>query len=159
MDFLLEIYTVSFFGHRQIQDVFRLERALEELVLRLLRENRYVEFLVGRDGEFDQLVSSIVKRCRRTLGTPNSSLVWVMPYMTAELRNNEESFRAYYDEIELCETSAAGHFKSAIQVRNQAMVDRSNLVVFYVEHKKGGAYQTLKYAERNGVPFLNLAEI
>ena len=46
--------------------------------------NEYIEFLVGRDGEFDQLVSSTIRRCKRTIRDDNSSLVLVLPYMTAE---------------------------------------------------------------------------
>lgn len=156
---MLDTYTVSFFGHRRIDDVFRVEQALEALISRLLREKEYVEFLVGRDGEFDQLVSSTIRRCRRTIGTDNSTLVWVMPYMTTEFKANEDTFRAYYDEIEVCEAAAISHFKSAIQIRNRSMVDRSNLVIFCVTRKTGGAFQTLRYAQRTGTTFLNLSEL
>lgn len=30
------------------------------------------------------------------------------------------------------------------------MVDRSDLVVCYVEHETGGAFQTMAYAEKSG---------
>ena len=153
---LLETYTVSFFGHRQIENLFRLEDALEKIICRLLREKEYVEFLVGRDGDFDQLVSSTVKRCKRKVGDHNSALVWVLPYPTAEYLNNEEDFHSYYDEIEICEASASAHFKAAIQIRNRSMVDRSDLVVFCVEQNYGGAYQTMRYAKKNAVPLINL---
>lgn len=36
----------------------------------------------------------------------------------------------YYDEVELCTEAAEHHFKSAHQIRNRFMVDRSDLVVF-----------------------------
>ena len=38
-------------------------------------ENEYVDFLVGRDGEFDQLVSSAIKRMKNEMGYYNSSLI------------------------------------------------------------------------------------
>lgn len=158
MSRMLKTYTVSFFGHRQIDDVFKVEQALEEIVCRLLREKEYVEFLVGRDGEFDQLVSSTVKRCKRRIGESNSALVWVLPYPTAELRDNEDAFGNYYDEIEICGSSTGKHFKAAFQVRNRSMVDRSDLVVFCVERKSGGAYQTMRYAVKIKASFINLLE-
>ena len=37
------------------------------------------------------------------------------------------------------------------------MVDRSDLVVFFVERETGGAYQTMRYAEKNGKTIINLA--
>lgn len=159
MDRMLETYTVSFFGHRRIDDVPRLEQALEKIIGRLFREKEYVEFLVGRDGEFDLLAASVVKRCKRKIGDCNSALVWVLPYPTAELQDNKEAFQDYYDEIEICGSSSASHFKAAIQTRNRAMVDRSHFVVFCVERKSGGAYQTMRYAEKAGVPFINLRQI
>ena len=152
----MSTYTVSFFGHRVIEDPLRIEQRLEKLIRKFLKEKEYVEFLVGRDGEFDQTVSSAIRRCKRTVRDDNSAHVWVLPYPTAEYRDNEESFWEYYDEIEVCSTSADGHFKGAHQARNRAMVDRSHLVVFCIQHDSGGAWQTMKYAKKQGKPYINI---
>ena len=53
---------------------------MEALVHALLLEKEYVEFLVGRDGDFDQIVSSAVKRQQRLVRDDNSSLIWILPY-------------------------------------------------------------------------------
>ena len=155
---MLRLYTVSFFGHRIIEDFNRAEAKVEALIHELILQKEYVEFLVGRGGDFDQIVSSAAKRLQRRIRADNSSLVWVLPYPTAELRNNEESFSAYYDEIEICNAAENSHPKRAYQIRNRQMVDRSDLVVFYVEHNSGGAYQTMRYAQEKGKRIINLAE-
>ena len=116
------IYTVSFFGHRRIYSHLYLDRLLDELIMQLLREHSYVEFLVGRDGDFDQLVSSAIKRCQRQYGHHNSSHIWVMPYPTSFFRDNEQACYDYYDEIEICEESSVKHFKAAFQIRNRNML-------------------------------------
>ena len=152
----LNIYTVSFFGHRAMEGPLLIEQRLETLIRKLLKEREYVEFLVGRDGEFDQIVSSTIRRCKRNIRDDNSAHVWVLPYMTAEYRDNEESFREYYDEIEICGASADGHFKGAHQKRNRAMVDRSDLIVFCIQRESGGAWQTMKYAAKQNKPHINL---
>lgn len=95
----MNLYAVSFFGHRQIDNVFAIEQRLETLIRELLTTKEYVEFLVGRDGEFDQLVSSTVRRCKRAIRDDNSALVLVLPYTTAEYRNNEQSFHEYYGAL------------------------------------------------------------
>ena len=123
-----------------------------------MSEHEYVEFLVGRDGEFDQLVSSTIRRCKRENRSDNSSHIWVLPYLTAVYRDNKEFFRDYYDEIEVCEAAAGSHYKNAHQTRNRAMVDRSNLVVFCIQHASGGAWQTMKYTKKQGKPCINLNE-
>lgn len=64
----MDIYTVAFFGHRYIDNPFRIEDRLEEEIRRLLSEHEYVDFLVGRDGEFDQFASSAVLRVRKQYG-------------------------------------------------------------------------------------------
>ena len=156
---MLEVYTVSFFGHRCINNVFPIERNLEKLISSLLLEKEYVEFLVGRDGDFDQLVSSTVKRCKKNIGDHNSSLIWVMPYPTAEFRDNEDAYRNYYDEIEICAASSGKHFKSSFQIRNREMINCSDLAIFCVEQKSGGAYQTMQYAKKISANFINLTEI
>ena len=152
----MDTYTVSFFGHRYIDNPFPIEKALEELIGSLLRSNEYVEFLVGRNGDFDQLVSSAIRRCKREIRDNNSAHVWVLPYPTADFRDNEEAYREYYDEIEICGSSAGSHFKSAFQARNREMVERSHLVVFCIQHKRGGAWQTMNYAQKQGKHIINL---
>ena len=73
----MNLFAVSFFGHREVDDPFVIEQQLEAIVRELLHSKEYVEFLVGRDGEFDQLVSSTIRRCNRTIRDDNSSLVLV----------------------------------------------------------------------------------
>ena len=152
----MNVYTVSFFGHRMIDNALEIENRLDQLIRILLQEHEYVEFLVGQDGEFDQIVSSVIRRCKREYRSDNSAHIWVLPYLTAEFRDNEDSFRDYYDEIEICEAAAGSHYKNAHQARTRAMVDRSDLVVFCIQHESGGAWQTMKYAKKLGVPCVNL---
>ncbi len=154
---MLDVYTVSFFGHRQIDRFFESEEKVTELVRKLITEKEYVEFLIGRDGEFDQIVASTVRRAKRDLRDDNSELVWVLAYPKAEYANNADSFDEYYDRVVVCDEAARSHPKAAIQVRNRSMVDRSDLVVCYVEHQSGGAFQTKTYAEKSGKAVINLA--
>ena len=115
---MFSVYTVCFFGHRYIDDFRTVEQKIEFLISKLLNEHEYVEFLVGRDGEFDQLVTSAILRCRKRLDTTNCSVTWVMPYLKADYVKNSESYDNYYDSIEVCEQSAKAHPKSAIQIRS-----------------------------------------
>ena len=155
---MLDTYTVTFTGHRCIDNILQVEMRLEQIIRELIQDHEYVEVLVGRDGEFDQIVSSTVIRMKKRSGNNNCALVWVMPYLNAEYENNTESFDNYYDEIEICEESSMAHPKSAFQIRNRSMVDRSDLVIFCVEHESGGAYQTLQYAQKQEKKIVNLAE-
>ena len=96
---MLDIYTVAFFGHRYIDNPLKVEALLEEQIRKLINEKEYVDFLVGRNGEFDQCASSTVLRVRKNVRDDNSALVLVLPYATSEYLNNEESFNEYYTDV------------------------------------------------------------
>ena len=153
----MENFTVAFFGHRYLDNPFQIEERLDIIIEKLIRENECVEFLVGRDGEFDQFVSSAVRRAKRHYRDDNNFLVLVLPYPKAEYLNNVEYFEEYYDEIEICQASAKAHFKDAIQIRNREMVDRADLIVCCIDHEYGGAYQTIQYAKKQNKKIINLA--
>lgn len=155
---MLNIYTVAFFGHRYIENTLQIEARLDSEIHRLLAEHEYVDFLVGRDGEFDQLSSSAIRRVRKQYHDDNCSLVLVLPYSKAEFCNNAEYYSEYYSEIEICTASSIAHPKAAIQIRNREMVDRANLILCAIEHEKGGAWQTIQYALQQGKPVINLTK-
>ena len=152
----MDIYTVSFFGHREIENALEVEQKLEAKITELIQTKQYIEFLVGREGEFDILAASVVKRVKKQMDYGNCSLIWVLPYMKAEFRDNEKNYLEYYDDVEVCEQSAKAHFKSAMQIRNRAMVDRSDLVICCIQHKSGGAYKTVQYATKQNKNIFNL---
>ena len=154
----MEIFTVAFFGHRYLENIFEIERRLEEQIRLLINEHEYVDFLVGRNGEFDQLVSSTVRRTKRVYRDDNSSLVLMLPYATAEYLNNQESYEDCYDEVEVSFAASNAYPKAAIQLRNREMVDRANLILCCIDHKSGGAYKTIRYAEKQGKKVINLTD-
>ena len=154
----MEIYTVSFFGHRLVERASEIEVRLEILLHDLITQKEYVEFLIGRDGEFDLLAASAIRRAVNQYGYGNTSIILVLPYMKAEYRDNEQSYLSYYDEVEICSESSDAHYKSAIRLRNRSMVDRSDLVVCCIQHKSGGAYRTMQYAIKQVKQVRNLAD-
>lgn len=152
----MNIYTVSFFGHRYIERGTEIESRLETLLHDLITQREYVDFLIGRDGEFDLLASACIKRAIRAYDYGNAHFTLVLPYMKAEYRDNAQEYLNYYDDVEICAESAEAHPKSAIQVRNRSMIDRSDLVVCCIQHKSGGAYETIQYADKQGKRIVNL---
>lgn len=155
---MLNIYTVAFFGHRYIDNLFKVEELLEEQIRKLINEKEYIDFLVGRNGDFDQCASSTVLRVRKNVRDDNSSLILVLPYPTTEYLNNEEYFHDYYSDVDISYAASKAHPKSAIQIRNREMVDKADLIICFIEKEEGGAWQTLKYAKDKEKAIINLAE-
>lgn len=154
----MEIYTVSLFGHRVIDNPSRAGEQIERLAAELINTKEYVDFLIGRDGDFDILAASAIKTAKRKNNYGNSSLVLVLPYMKAEYKNNTESFHEYYDDVEICSEASETHYKNAINVRNRKMIDRSDLVICCIEHKSGGSYKAVLYAESINKKIINVSD-
>ena len=153
----MNIYTVSLFGHRSLLNPLSAEEHLEREVYKILKSHSYVNFLIGRTGEFDLLAALTIRRMMRTYSRINCSLTLVLPYQNNNVENNRDSFLNLYDEIEVCPYSSNAHYKSAFQLRNQNMIDRSNLVLCCIEHESGGAYQAVRYARQQQCQIINLA--
>ncbi len=147
----MEIYRVSFIGHREIPNSREVEERLDELIRELIRTKEYVEFYIGRNGDFDILAASAVKRAQKALGHHNSSLTLVLPYHMKD----EEYYADYYDDM-LYPVDTKTHPKSAITKRNQWMAENSHTLICCVERKTGGAYATMKYAKSNGTIIQNI---
>lgn len=155
---MIGIFTVAFFGHRYVDDIIALENLLEKQIYKIISEKEYVDFLVGRNGDFDLCAASSVVRIRKKYRDDNSSIVLVLPYATAEYIKNEEAYLDYYTDVEISDSASNAHPKSAIQIRNREMVDRADLIICYIDHKSGGAWKTVKYAIEHGKDVINLAE-
>ena len=138
----MDIFTVSLFGHREIDDLLDMEKRLAPFVKHLLRKKCYVSFIIGRSGEFDEYAASVIKRVRKEVGTENSDITLVLPYEVADL----EYYEKYYDDILIPESLHGSHPKFAITARNRWMVEHSDIVLAYVKRECGGAYAAVKYA-------------
>ena len=149
----VEIYRVSFIGHRKLYEIGCIEQKLNCIVRDLLSKKEYVEFYVGRNGDFDILTASAVKNMQKVFGKHNSSLILVLPYHVKD----EEYYKDFYDEIYL-PLNIKTHFKEAITKRNEWMIDNSDLLISYVKDQHGGAWRTEKYAKIKEKQIMNIAD-
>lgn len=154
-DFVMEFFTVSFFGHRELYDIRRVDELLVPIIKEILQTKHYVFFLVGRNGEFDEYVASLIKRTRNELNLHNSDLTLVIPYNVKDMEYYEE----YYDGIVIPPELHGAHPKSAITLKNKWMVECSDLVIANVERENGGAYTAMKYAEKMQKQVSNIASL
>ena len=148
----MEIYRVAFIGHRVISNILQIENELEKIVKKLMRSHSFVEFYVGRNGDFDISASSVIKRVRKSCDANNCELILVLPYSNKD----ECYFEQYYDNI-YYPLDPKTHYKNAIQKRNEWLVDNSDLLIAYVEPDRvGGAMKTLHYAVKTNTYVINL---
>ncbi len=146
----------AFAGHRDVFQPGVASRLTAELEKLLQTDDAFL-FLTGGMGEFDGLATRAVHAVKRRHPEKRITLALVLPYFSARL-NAEPAYRVDYDEILLPAELEGVHYKAAIPFRNRLMVDRADLVIAYVYRDFGGAYETVRYAEKRGKPVVNLAE-
>ena len=146
----------AFAGHREAYSPDldqRVTAAIEDV---LKSDNSFV-FYTGDMGEFDKKCSSAVRAAKRRHRELDIKLVLVLPYMTNRLNTDKEFYETYYDDITVPIESQAVHYKAAITQRNHWMVEQSDYLIAYVRRDYGGAYTTLRYANRLKKSIINLA--
>lgn len=148
----MEVFTVSLFGHRQVENLNLINERLIKIIKELLKTKQYVSFLIGRNGEFDEYVASLIKSVQKETGKENNDLSLVIPYTVSDL----EYYENYYDCIVLPECVHGSHSKAAITLKNRWMVECSDLVIVYVERDTGGAFAAMKYAQKLKKDIINL---
>ena len=140
----MNIFTVSLFGHRKINDLWQLKKELTPIVKNLIQTKSYVAFLIGRTGEVDEYTASLIKHIQKETGKENNDMTLVLPYTVTNL----EYYENYYDNIIIPQSVYGVHPKSAIELKNRWMIEQSDLVIIYVKQNQGGAYTAMKYAEK-----------
>lgn len=140
----MNIYRVAFFGHRRIYNIREIEEKLVPILNELILTKEYVEFYIGRNGDFDVFVASVIKRVQKQLDRGNSVLILTLPYTVKDI----DYYAEYYDEIVIPDAIGKAHPKAAITLRNRWMADTADLIIAYVEREEGGAYAAVRYADR-----------
>ena len=150
-----------FTGHREIPacDIDSIRERLKREIERLYAENGIATFYAGGATGFDALASEAVIECRAV--HPAIRLVIVMPHKeqaslwSAEKKEQHEHIKSSADEV-IC---LAEHYcRGCMQRRNRYMVDHSRICICYLTRDTGGTVYTVKYARKQGLSVINLAE-
>ena len=144
----------TFAGHREVYQT-KIDERIETAVDNLLQTDSEFTFYTGGMGYFDKKCASAVRAAKRKYPGKKIRLALVLPYMSNRLNTDKEYYQYYYDEIIIPTVLAGVHYKAAITMRNRWLVD---CVIAYVYRDFGGALETVKYAQKQGKPVINLVE-
>lgn len=153
--------TCCFTGHRNI--LADHESCLWDLtqraVIRLVKRG-YLYFIAGGALGFDTLAAEVVLALR-DMGYPEIKLILAIPCegqaaaWSAENVKKYERIRADADEVRVL---APRYYDGCMQARNRYMVDRASVCIAYLTETRGGTAGTVRYAEKQGIPVINLAD-
>ena len=150
--------TISFFGHRSIKEKLIRDRLHSEL-LKIVKTDGDVSFLIGTHGEFDRLVLSVARALRKEY--KNIQITVVLTTLAFLKKDSEIGYAiadSYNDVNTMIYDIEEEHFKRQITISNQRMVDDSDIVICYVDMKeyRSGAKRAVNYAIKKNKKIINL---
>lgn len=151
------ISTCSVFGHSKIEITKQLEDKLIAIFEDLIKQGcKY--FYFGGFGEFDDLCHKIISELKTTY--PHIQRIFCL----SDPRHQRISKRPKwlkdddYEEFIYLDLDFDWWYQR-IYYRNLAMIDRSDIVVFYVEQRENsGAYKAYKYAKQKKKTIINILQ-
>ena len=144
--------TCSLFGHRKIFLPEKLSIELEK-TLRILICQGYTNFYIGNHGDFDRIALGILKKLKNFYDIV-IHLVITNPYYKNIDTNNKINIIMYDIENK--------HPKSTILYSNFKTVDKSDLVIFYLDltyDNTSGSKRVFNYAMKKHKDFINIFEL
>ena len=140
--------TAVFIGHNDCYglDVDELRNTVESLIKKGVNK-----FISGGMGGFDRISARVVFDLKKKY--PRIKNYLAIPYLNFKIFNEE-----LFDEIILPEGIEFMPYKITIPFRNHYMVDNAKYAVCFVKYRTGGAAATYRYASRQELKIINLAE-
>lgn len=129
---------VTFCGHKDVFDPEAVSAWLNDTVEGLICEGADC-FYLGGYGQFDALAAAVVHKQKERYLEIRSVLV--LPYL-----DREYDVFAYDETVYPPLESVPKRY--AVSRRNEYMIDQSDVVIAFVTHSFGGAYNSLCYAQR-----------
>lgn len=139
-------------GEKEIKPM--LEKAIDEAI-----EDGYVTFITGMAMGVDIWAAEIV--LERKKKNDNLHLICALPHLGFETRRSlseKMKFNKIIKKADMVKEINDHYFRACYQVRNEWMVDRSNLVIAVFNGQKSGTKNTVDYAIRKGVRVKNIIE-
>lgn len=155
----LKLHRCCFTGHRpdkmqlgekEVKPL--LEKAVDKAI-----EDGFVTFITGMAEGTDIWAAEIV--LDRKKKNKNLHLVCAIPHPNFEKRRNKEEILRFNEIIknaDLVKVINNHYFNGCYQLRNEWMVDRSNLVIAVFNGQSSGTKNTVFYAKQKGVCVINV---
>ena len=147
--------TCSCFGHSDVEITDELTARTRIEIDRAVADDVRI-FLFGGRSDFDDLCYDLVTEKKNANPQLNIKRVFCFA-LDKQLRKPPSWFvRKEYEALE-CPTKDFDYWYTAIYYRNLAMIDQSDLILFWVEERENsGAYKTYCYAVKKHKRIVNL---
>ncbi len=152
--------SACFTGHRKLTEE-EMRRAVEAISrqIHFLLSKGITHYYAGGAVGFDMAAAVTVLNLRQQI--PELTLTLALPcrnHTDGWSRTDRELFLRVMERADEAVYVSDTYFRGCMQVRNRYMVDRSSYCLAYLTAERGGTFNTVRYAEKKGVPVLFLQE-
>ena len=149
---------ISFAGHSAICSGTRIKEIVKSQIVNKIPREEKVTFYLGGYGAFDEICAQVCRDLRKEY--KNIELVYVTPYISLSSQRNIKEMQ----RCGLCDTAIYPPLenvqpKFAISKRNEWMIANSDIVIVYISHSYGGAYNSFKFAQRKKKKIINVFDL
>ena len=147
---------ISFVGHSVIS--LNVKETVKDQIRKNIINDKSIVCYLGGYGEFDLICACACRELKQEY--EGIKAVYVTPYisLSEQARIKEMQREGLYDDYVYppIENSLP---RFAISKRNEWMMKNADIVIAYVNHSYGGAYKSLKAAERMKKKIINICEL
>ncbi len=151
-----------FTGHRYMSALppEKIEIKLKNKLIDLIENEGFTDFRTGGAKGFDSLAALTILKLKNRY--PHIKLHLILPCKGQEKYFLPIERQIYHFAIKNADsvTYIQEHYSDGVMfARNRALVDGADLCFAYLEKLRGGTYQTINYARKQGVRTINLLKL
>lgn len=149
----------SVFGHSKIDITDRLTQKLKQIFENLITVEKVRHFYFGGLGDFDNLCWQIVTELKEKHQDITRTFCLYDPRHKRLVKRPKWLKNEDFEEIIYLDLDY-DYWYTRIYYRNCEIINRSDFVVFYVEHsEQSGSCKALQYAKKQHKQIINVSEI
>ena len=148
---------ITFVGHSLVPSGNQIKEEVKNKLRDIIPKEAPVTFYLGGYGNFDKICACACRELK--IEYKGLELVYVTPYISlSEQEKIKEMLKLKSYDSSIYPPIESTPPKFAIVKRNRWMIENADLIVAFVNHSYGGAYNSLQIAKRKKKTIINLCD-
>ncbi|MBR3895072.1 MAG: DUF1273 family protein [Clostridia bacterium] len=149
---------ITFLGHSSISSGDKVKETVKEQLQKYITNSVEMICYLGGYGDFDTICARVCRELKAEY--EGIELVYVTPYMSlSEQAKIKEKQKYGFFDTSIYPPLEKVPPKFAILKRNEWMITSAELIIAYVNHNYGGAYQSLRFAKSRKKKIINVYDL
>lgn len=149
---MLESHQIAFIGELDTDDYVEVEFWIEKFIIKQLKNHEHVTLIVGRQNDFDALVSIAIRRAKKQVPDCKCTHLLYLSHSDPIITYEPRIYESFFDMVEVFPPE----YDSEVHIKR--IVNRADYLICYAP-ENGIAYKAMEYAKETNKKVFNIAEI